>query len=299
MRPALLILAAGEARRFGALKQLAPVGPAGEALLDYAIFDAVRAGFGRILIVIRRDIEPAMRVHAERIHEIPLTFVFQETVSTPGGGARTKPWGTAHAVLSAAGVIEEPFAVMNADDFYGRSAFEQMAAHLRTAKARDEAAVLTYPVAATLSVHGGVSRAVCTVDDEALLSGITEMHDVARRGGEIVGRSNHDEHLLDPASPVSMNLWGFTPAVFAALAGAFETFIVEHGEDPQAEYRLPDAVSELCSDGLRVRVLSSPGGWMGMTFAADRAQVRLQIARLVRAGEYPAQLAAHRPDREG
>jgi hypothetical protein len=173
-----------------------------------------------------------------------------------------------------------------------------MLAHLHAAPA-GEWAVLTYPVDSTLSAHGGVSRALCTVDAKGMLAAITEMQDIQRTGDRIVGHSEGPERTLDPATPVSMNLWGFTPEVFAPLETAFARFLRAHGEDADAEFRLPDAVSAMIEAGRRVRVLSSPGGWMGLTFAPDREHVSSRIGGLVRDGDYPPDLATERRARRG
>lgn len=290
--PALVVLAAGLARRYGRPKQLDPVGPGGQALLDYAILDARREGFGRVVIVTREALEPALREHlASRHGRFPWTFARQEPDDLPPGraipGGRTRPWGTGHAVLAARRTLEGPFAVCNADDFYGRAAWATIGLHLRTSA---DAAVAGYPLGATLSSAGGVSRGVCEVGPDGRLRSIREVTALVRERGRVLGRDRAGAPLpLPPDTPVSMNLFGFPAAALALLAERFAAFLAEHGGSGDAEFYLSEAVNDLVAAGtMAVRVLPAGSDWMGMTFAADRDSVVRQLALLHAAGAYPA-----------
>jgi hypothetical protein len=292
----LVILAAGMSTRYGRLKQLEPVGPSGEALLDYGIFDARRAGFERIVLVIRREIEQAVRTHvAERWPDVPVDFAFQ----TLDGGAsaaapseRTKPWGTAHAILAAAGAVDRPFAVSNADDFYGYEGYAALAAHLEGT--HGEQALVGYRLEETLSAHGGVSRGICDVDRDGLLRRVIEVHDLRRDGAVVRGRGpDGPDRAYPPDAVTSMNLWGFTPAVFPLLRDGFAAFVAAHGADPRAEYPISTAVGDLvAAHRIRLRVLPEGAGWMGVTFPDDRDAVAMGLRGLHAAGRYPATLSA-------
>lgn len=300
----LVILAAGLATRYGRAKQLEPVGPAGEALLDYAIFDARRVGFSRVVLVVRRENEQALRSHvALRWRDLPVATVMQDLTDIPPGVAvpagRTKPWGTAHAVLGAARVVNRPFAVANADDFYGRAAYAALAQHLRAGT--PDQALVAFRLAETLSEHGGVSRGICDVGPDGYLRQVTEVHELRRAQGAVRGRGADGGERIFPADAVtSMNLWGFTPGIVQPLARGFAAFLAEHGADPRAEYPISTAAGALAAEGaIRLRVL--PGGeqWMGMTHPADRAVVMARLEALIAAGSYPRSLAAAPPTRDG
>jgi hypothetical protein len=295
----LVILAAGMSTRYGRLKQLEPVGPSGEALLDYGIFDARRAGFERIVLVVRREIEEAVRAHVgERWPGVPVAFVHQSLEPDDGGlvpEGRTKPWGTAHAILSAARAVDGAFAVSNADDFYGFEGYAALAAHL--GGTRGEQALVGYRLEHTLSEHGGVSRGICDVNAAGFLRHVTEVHDLRRAGTHVRGRgSDEAEREFPPDAVTSMNLWGFTPAVFPALREGFAAFLGAHGGDPTAEYPISTAVGDLVAAGrLRLRVLAVGVGWMGVTFPPDRDAVAARLRGLAALGRYPASLSASVP----
>jgi len=289
--------------RYGRLKQLDPVGPSGEALLDYGIFDAVRAGFTRVVLVVRPEIEAAVRDHcAPRWGAVMSVYAHQTLDQVPEGftvpADRTKPWGTAHAVLAAETAVQGPFAVSNADDFYGTAAYRALASHL--ASGGDEHAMVGYRLDATLSAHGGVSRGLCTVA-EGRLRGMAEVHDI-RRGpdGVLRGRTlDGRERVCDPAAMVSMNLWGFRPAVFPLLRGAFGEFLASQGADRKAEFLVSEAAGSLvAADRVRLRVLSVDAPWMGVTFPEDRDGVVRRLREAVASGEYPADLRIERAERE-
>jgi hypothetical protein len=292
-----VVLAAGMSTRFGSPKQLVPVGPSGEALLDYALFDAARAGFGDAIIVVRPETEPNFQAHvAEFIGpSFPVRFVHQ-TLSDPRRPApsrRTKPWGTGHAVLAAAPALSGPFAVCNADDFYGATAYRQVRDHLT---ARDPASaeylVVAYRLRSTLSPHGGVSRAILELDAAGYLVRLTEVREVAGRPGELSGSTSEGVvGELNGDEPVSMNLWGFTPYVLPVLRRQFEAFVTRRGSEPTEEFLLSEALGEQAITGeARIRVVPAQESWFGLTVAADADLVRQAIGELIAGGVYPRDL---------
>jgi NDP-sugar pyrophosphorylase family protein len=295
MQPALLVLAAGMGSRYGGLKQIDPVGPSGETVLDYAVFDAVRAGFGRVVFVIRRDFEAVFReqVGAKYSGRVPVDYVFQSTDALPDGFAapagRQKPWGTGHAVWCARDAVETPFAVINADDFYGADSFRQLAGFLTENAAAMSGApamfsMVGFRLAQTLSEHGAVSRGVCATARTGELETITERTGILP--AEVGAGRTYSGHEI-----VSMNCWGFTPALFPRLDDQLRTFLQLHGGDPKAEFYLPTAVSVMIARGeARVRVLPTERAWFGVTYREDKPRVVSAIAELVRQGEYPARL---------
>jgi hypothetical protein len=296
----LVVMAAGLATRFGGPKQLAPVGPAGEAVLDYDVWDAARAGCRRIVFVVRAELAEAFHAHARDVFgdALETVFVEQRLDDLPGGRAlppgRAKPWGTAHAVLAARGAVSGPFAVCNADDCYGPGAFRLLAAHLRQ-DARAEApvhALVGYRLDATLSPHGGVARGVAVTDGDGLLARLDEVSDVRRESGGITGLgSDGTRRAFSGAEVASMNLWGFAPGMLSALMDQFSEFLDGAGGDAAPEFPLSTAVGAQVAQGrARLRVLVAPDQWFGMTFAADLPAVRDTLAALIRAGRYPADL---------
>lgn len=301
----LVVLAAGLARRYGRLKQLEAVGPGGEAIMDYGVHDAVRAGFERVVVIVRPETERAFNAHAaEYWPDVARHFTHQLVSEVPAGyevpAGRSKPWGTAHALLSASAELGGPFAVMNADDFYGAGSYALLARHLGEQGPESESALIGFRLGGTLSEHGGVSRAVCEVVDGRLV-GLTEYTEVRRTATGIVGDGVGERvRRLDPAALVSMNLWGFTPRLLPALESGFSRFLEERSGDVEAEYLLPDAVSALVRRGAqRVRVLESEGPWMGLTHPEDRPTTATGIRRLVEAGVYPARLSGQWPQTTG
>jgi UTP-glucose-1-phosphate uridylyltransferase len=296
--PSLLILAAGIGSRYGGLKQIDPVGPSGETIMDYSIYDALRAGFGRIVFVLREEIETAFRqtIAARFEHRIAIDYVFQELDDLPPGfsvpDGRTKPWGTTQAVLAADGVIREPFAVINADDFYGAESFRALAAHLQSATA--DYAMIGFVLRNTLSDFGAVARGVCQVDEHSFLKSIIEMTNITRDGSQAKSTASSGAvSELSGDETVSMNMWGFMPGVFAQLEKIFQEFLETHGSDLRAESYLPNTVNRLIDSGqARIRVLPTAGLWFGVTYRQDRACVVESIARLVKAGVYPERLWA-------
>jgi UTP-glucose-1-phosphate uridylyltransferase len=282
----LVILAAGMGSRFGGLKQVQPVGPAGELIIEYSAYDALQAGFGRLVLVIRKDIEADFRATIGRRLEsrMEVTYVFQET-----GAGRTKPWGTGHAVLAAKAAVTRPFAVINADDFYGAAGYRALAGHFAGSQ---DYAMVGYPLKQTLSEFGTVSRGLCATDATGRLKSITEVTKIEKTAG--------GARYTDPAGGVksltgeeivSMNFWGFTPAVFGQLEKMFADFQAKHAGDPKAEFYLPTAISRLNERGeARVALLRSADAWFGITYREDLAASQAAISALIKAGKYPAPL---------
>ncbi|HVT74678.1 MAG TPA: NTP transferase domain-containing protein [Lacunisphaera sp.] len=296
----LVILAAGVGSRFGGVKQVQPVGPHGELIIEYSAFDALRAGFGRLVLVIRKEIESDFRAAIGRRLEahVDVRYVFQETEmvgagsrasSPPTASPRTKPWGTGHAVLAAKDVVDRPFAVLNADDFYGAAGYAALANHF--ASSRDYALV-GYPLRQTLSEHGAVSRGICRFDDAGRLRGITELTRIeATPHGAKQTEADGLVRLLSGDEVVSMNNWGFTPSLFPQLERLFAEFLATRGADPKAEFYLPAAVSTLIGrNEARVTVLKSTDAWFGLTYKEDVPAARAALAALIAAGKYPSPL---------
>jgi len=294
--PTLLVLAAGMGSRYGGLKQIDPVGPNGETIIDYSIYDALRAGFGKLVFVIRKDIEEPFRqvVGARFEKRVPVEYVFQELDALPPGfvvpEGRTKPWGTTHAILMAADAVREPFAVINADDFYGAEAYRALAGHLQSGAA--DYAMVGFTLRNTLSDFGSVSRGVCTVTSDGLLKDVVEMTTIVRDGAharntDASGRVTS----LTGDEPVSMNMWGFTPRVFEQLRALFAEFLARNATELRAECYIPSAVNELVSSAqARVRVLGSADSWFGVTYRDDQPRVAESIRRLIHDGRYPERL---------
>lgn len=288
--PTLVVLAAGRASRFGRLKQLEPVGPRGAALLDYNIHDARRCGFGRFVLIVPPGMAPRFLAHVQDQGgaDLDVACIVQPTDGMPDG--RDKPWGTAHAVLAAADQIAGPFAVINGDDAYGRSAFALVGDHLR--RHPEDGCLAAYRLDATLSAHGGVSRGICEVRGNDL-AGLTEALRVRRTPDGIMGEALDGAGLhLAPDIPTSMNLWGFPPTALELLAMQWERFLAAHGTDIHAEFLLSRVVHELAHSGaLRIRVLPTDARWFGLTYPDDTDGTRTCIAELVADGQYPEHLA--------
>jgi len=295
-KPTLLVLAAGMGSRYGGLKQIDPVGPAGETIIDYSIYDALRAGFGKLVFVIRKDIEQQFReiVGARFEKHAPVEYVFQELDKLPAPytlpAGRTKPWGTTHAILMADGVINENFAAINADDFYGQEAYKVLAQHL-TAGTPDYAMV-GFILKNTLSPNGTVARGVSRVDANNYLTNIVEMMKIEPDGS---GAKNTEADgqitKLTGDEAVSMNFWGFTPALFPQLKVEFEKFLKKAGGEQKSECYIPATVGDLVTSGrAKCKVLRSSDSWFGVTYREDRPQVVESIRQLVAQGKYPEKL---------
>jgi dTDP-glucose pyrophosphorylase len=298
MKPTLLILAAGMGSRYGGLKQVEAVGPGGEAIIEYSIYDAIRAGFGKVVFVIRKDIEAPFREkfgHKIERH-IETAYAFQE-VDMPIEGMpsglppREKPWGTGHAVLAARELVREPFAVINADDYYGISGFESMARFLAADCTPTRFSMIGYQLDKTLSEAGHVNRGICEVDENGLLIDVAERHKIQSEGGAIFYEEDGQQHPLSPHALVSMNFWGFHPTLFEALRRQFLAFVVAEGKNPRAEFYIPFSVNLLVKSGaVRLSVLPNDEKWYGVTYQEDKAKVQAAFRALVAAGKYPASL---------
>ena len=297
-KPTLLVLAAGMGSRYGGLKQIDPVGPAGETIIDYSIFDAMRAGFGKLVFVIRKEIEPQFReVVGSRFEKrIAVEYVFQELDKLPAGfslpAGRTKPWGTTHAILMAENAIKEPFAAINADDFYGRNAYSVLAKHLTSGTS--DYAMVGFVLKNTLSDNGSVARGVSQTDAKKYLTSIVEMMKIERDGARAKNTDAEGKVTqLTGKEAVSMNFWGFTPALFPQIKVIFENFLRKSGGELKSECYIPNTVGELVATGqAKVKVLRSPDSWFGVTYREDRPQVVESIRKLIAKGEYPEKLWA-------
>lgn len=295
----LVIMAAGAARRYGGLKQLAPVGPSGEAIMEYSIHDAIRAGFKKVVLVVREEFEATFREKfADRAaNHVDISFAFQEPSAfvTPAYAAsqRSKPWGTAHAVLCAKGQVDGCCAVINADDFYGQQAFSTLGQHLVNQTSHDStaAAMVGYTLANTLSDHGSVNRGVCRADSNGYLVDVIERFNIARAaGGAAYDLPTGERAPLSTDSIVSMNLWGYPPAMFDHLESRFANFLASR-PDSSMEFELPTVTKQLMSDGLlKVKVLPTTEVWCGMTYQEDLPIAQQRLASLVDSGVYPEQL---------
>lgn len=299
MKPTLFVLAAGMGSRYGGLKQLDGLGPHGETIMDYSIYDAIRSGFGKIVFVIRKDFEADFRskILSKYENHIPVEVVFQALDNLPEGfvcpEGRTKPWGTNHAVLMGKDVIKEPFAVINADDFYGRNSFEVIAKELSTPKNRKgDYCMVGFRVGNTMSESGSVARGVCENKD-GFLTTVVERTAIAYNEKHEISFTdeNGKEQILDPSTPVSMNLWGFTPDYFEFSEKYFVDFLKENINTPKAEFFIPLVVNELVTKGdATVKVLDTDSKWFGVTYAADRQGVVDKFAELHANGEYPEKM---------
>ena len=299
MKPTLFVLAAGMGSRYGGLKQLDGLGPNGETIMDYSVFDAKRAGFGKVVFVIRKSFEEDFRTIVLKKYEgvIDTEVVFQDITDVPEGFTynpeRTRPWGTKHAVLMGRGVILEPFAVINADDFYGKDAFEVMAEFLRGVVGKqNEYCMVGYRVGNTLSESGSVSRGVCVVDEKGNLTNVVERTSIERKGDDIIYiDENGNEVAIGENTPVSMNMWGFPPDYFDYSLEDFKKFLTEYGQELKSEFFIPLVVNNLIVAGKATcKVLDSSAKWFGVTYAEDRPEVVAKIQALIEGGVYPAKL---------
>jgi len=299
MQPTLLILAAGMGSRYGGLKQLDPVGPSGETLLDYSIFDALRAGFGRVVFVIRRDFEEEFRERVGKFYEqhVEVGYVFQELDHLPEGFSvpegRTKPWGTGHAIWCARDQVQHPFAAINADDFYGAAAYRILADFFqRTRHEANRFAMVGYELGRTLSEHGSVSRGVCQTNEARDLLGVEEFTKIEKTAEG--ARHVHADGSTVPFvgdEIVSMNFWGFTPAVFPRLEQRLNEFLRARGHEEKSEFYIPFAVADMIAKGdAQVTALSTDSDWFGVTYREDKTVVMESLQRLVQDGAYPASL---------
>jgi dTDP-glucose pyrophosphorylase len=289
----LVVLAAGLGTRYGGLKQLESFGPSGELILDYSVFDALRAGFGHVVFVMRHELEDDLRRLTSRVAQITeVDYAIQDLGDLPAGctapRGRNKPWGTAHAILSVANAVDGPFAVINADDFYGPESYRLLADFLdHTAPDPTYYALVGYRLRNTLSDRGGVSRAICAVNSEGMLSGITELTDIAKTPhGLQCGSCTMTGNEI-----VSMNCWGFKPGLFSLLRKGFVEFLSKRRDELNAEYFIPTAINELVEHGVvRCAVLPTSSKWVGVTYPSEKADVVSAIRDMIQAGMYPKQL---------
>jgi choline kinase len=299
MKPTLFVLAAGMGSRYGGLKQLDGLGPNGETIMDYSIYDAIRGGFGKLVFVIRETFEKDFREKIIKKYEdhIPVELVFQDLNDLPAGfkcpEGREKPWGTNHAVLMGKNVINEPFAVINADDFYGKDSFAVLGKALaEMAGKKNDYCMIGYRVGNTLSESGSVARGVCATDKDGYLTTVVERTAIERIDGKVQFKDENGEMVaIGDNTPVSMNMWGFTPDYFKYSEDFFINFLKENIDNLKCEYFIPLMVNELINNGTaRVKVLDTTSKWFGVTYADDRQSVVDKIQALVDAGEYPAKL---------
>lgn len=304
MKPALIVMAAGIGSRYGGLKQIDPIGPSGEIILDYSVYDAIRAGFNKVVFLINRSIEAAFRQKIGRAVEqqVDTAYVFQDLTALPPGfnvpEGRVKPWGTGHAVLSCRNAISGPFAVINADDFYGASAFEALEKQLSQVDAGAATySMVGYRLRNTLSENGYVARGVCSVSPQGLLQNIHERTRIESFPDGIKFTENGSDWVtLPPDTPVSMNSWGLTPTLFAELEARFPLFLQRSTNNPlKAEFFLPNVIGELLEEGkAQVQVLPTHEKWFGVTYPQDRPVVQQALQNLIQRGVYPAQLWKNR-----
>jgi dTDP-glucose pyrophosphorylase len=300
MKSTLFVLAAGMGSRYGGLKQLDGLGPNGETIMDYSIFDAVRSGFGKVVFVIRQSFENDFREKILKKYEniIPVELVFQELDSLPVGfklsPERVKPWGTNHAVMMGKEVIKEPFAVINADDFYGKESFKILADYLSVLEGKqNDYCMIGYHIGNTLSESGSVARGICEKNTDEYLTSVVERTYIIRDiDGQIKYKNEKgDLEVVGENIPVSMNMWGFTPEYFNYSDEQFVDFLRNNQENPKAEFFIPLVVNNLITTGkARVKVLDTPSKWFGVTYAEDRPTVVAKIRELIDKGEYPEKL---------
>jgi NDP-sugar pyrophosphorylase family protein len=301
MKTTLLVLAAGMGSRYGGIKQLDKMGPNGETIMDYSIFDAIQAGFNKIVFVIRQSFEKEFRTaFVDKLqNKVEVNLAFQDLNDIPEGlsfsNEREKPWGTAHAIWAARNVINEPFAAINADDFYGRDAFDTMSQFLKSPKAagKNYYSMCGYMLENTLSEHGSVSRGICQTDDRGLLISIAENTHIQTNANGIIVNTSKDGKVteLNAKDTVSMNFWGFTPDIFSYIEEQFREFIKNNGNDSKAEIYIPFVVDELIQKKLaRTEVLKSNAKWFGVTYAEDKIKASENIRSLIRSGLYPDNL---------
>lgn len=297
MKPTLLILAAGMGSRYGGIKQMDSFGPSGETIIDYSIYDAIRSGFGKIVFIIREDFAEAFKnIFESRLKgKVETDYVMQEMDSFTNGfkpsAERSKPWGTAHAVLCAKEAINEPFAVINADDFYGRDAFEKAAKFLREEVSPQTWCIIGYQLAKTLSENGTVSRGVCQVDESGNLISIAERVKIYPEGNKIIYEENGSKTELPSDTPVSMNFWCFHQNAFGYIQQLFQKFLQENGDKPKAEFFIPIVGDAFIKEKLgKIKVIETSSQWFGVTYKEDAPGVKQNIQALIKSGAYPENL---------
>lgn len=300
MKPTLLVLAAGMGSRYGGLKQIDPIGPNGEIIIDYSIFDAVKAGFGKVVFVIRKDIEDMFKEHIGSRFEgiIPVEYAYQQLDDLPNGftvpEGRAKPWGTGHAIYAARNVVTEPFAVINADDFYGESAYKLISQKLNniTNSGIEDYSMVGFVLSNTLSENGFVARGVCELGSDNILTTVVERTNIVKtENGAEATLENGDKLSLTGNEVVSMNFWGFTPSLFNHLEIMFTEFLSKRGSELKSEFYIPFVVDELIQKGMaKVEVLTSKDSWFGVTYPEDKESVVKSVRELIESGKYPQKL---------
>ena len=296
----LVVLAAGMGSRYGGLKQLDALGPNGESVMDYSVFDAIRAGFDRVVFIIRKDFEKEFREHIGSRYDgkIKVDYAFQSLSDLPGGykvpEGREKPWGTGHAVYSARGIINGPFAVINADDFYGEDCYRKLAGFLKNCQDSEKISgcIATFVLENTLSENGSVSRGLCSISDESLLKKVVEHTTISRNAeGKVISLFEGNELELTGKEQVSMNAWGFSGKIVEKLTALFEEFLAARGTELKSEFYLPGAVDRLINDNIaNITVLNSTDNWFGVTYREDKPFVQAAIRKLIADGRYPETL---------
>ncbi len=294
MKPTLLILAAGMGSRYGGLKQMDGLGPEGESIIDYSVYDAIRAGFGKVVFVIREDFAQAFKDQFEpRLKgKIETEYVYQSLDKIPAGFAipegRQKPWGTGHAMLMAKDAIKTPFAIINADDFYGKDAYAQAIEFISSSKDENEYAMIGYALKNTLSEHGTVSRGVCEADAKNNLTKVTERTKIGKEGDKIYFYEGEDKEELTGEEPISMNFWIFKPEFFGHLENGFKRFLTEKGTEMKSEYYFNIAADNMVKAGeASVKIINTPAKWFGVTYQEDKPMVQASLTALHDKGEYP------------
>lgn len=298
-QPTLMILAAGMASRYGSMKQIQSFGPSGETIVDYSIYDAIRAGFTKIVFIIRKEfVDDFKEIFEPKLKgRVVVDYVFQDLNAYTDGyqvpADRTKPWGTAHAVLCGKGAINEPFAVINADDFYGRDAFEKAYQFLTTDAGEKVYAIIGYDLLKTLSDNGTVNRGVCQVDEKGNLSAIAERINISRKDGKIICEDDREPKELPLHSSVSMNFWCFTPSIFSYTEKLFNEFLGRNLTNNKSEFFIPIVADEFINSGNGIiKVIPTSSQWFGVTYKEDAPGVKASLHALVDAGEYPHSLWA-------
>lgn len=297
MKPTLLVLAAGMGSRYGGLKQIDPIGPTNETIIDYSIHDAIDAGFGKIVFVIRESFEEEFKelFNAKLAGKIEVDYVNQEIGKVPEGSVynleREKPWGTGHAILMAKDCIHEPFAVINADDYYGVEAFTTIADYLSHSITDEENCMVGYQLGNTISENGSVSRGVCGTNENNHLTTVVERTHIEKLENGIAYKENEEWIQLAPETTVSMNFWGFTPKLFDHLESQFTVFLKEEGDQLKSEFFIPTVVANIIKDGkTQVKVLKSDAQWFGVTYREDKEKAIKAIGKLIEKGTYPSKL---------
>ena len=296
MEPTLVILAAGMASRYGSMKQIQGFGPGGETIMDYSIYDAIRSGFGKVVFIIRREFaEDFQAIFEPKLKgKIKIEYAFQDLSGFTEGydipETRKKPWGTAHAVLSAMDVVNEPFAVINADDFYGQNAFEAAADFLINDSTEKTYAIVGYDLLSTLSEHGTVNRGVCSLDELGNLAGITERINISRKNGQIVCDDGLEPKELSQDTRVSMNFWCFHPSYFQYTQLLFREFLQKHGQEEKSEFFIPIVADRFIQESGRVEIIPTTANWFGVTYKEDAPFVETSLRKLIADGVYPERL---------